>query len=148
MKVVVHDRSQKNIYTQIAKEECESRVSYIPGDNTPMKIRSRIEAISLKAYRVLGCRDAGRLDIRCDEFGNPHFLEINPLAGLHPTHSDLCIIANQIGMNYEELIEAILLSAIERYSLGRQPEKVLIYEGKQRDWYHSQRTSPSRASIF
>jgi len=116
MQVIVRDKNQGNIYTQIAKEECEDRVAYIPGEMTPVEIRQQIETISLKAYQILGCRDAGRVDIRCDEFGNPYFLEINPLAGLHPTHSDLCIIANQVGMSYTELIEAILASAVNRYS--------------------------------
>jgi D-alanine-D-alanine ligase len=138
MKVVVHDSSQRNIYTQLAKEECESRVSYIPGDMVPMELRSRIEAISLRAYRVLGCRDAGRLDIRCDEFGNPYFLEINPLAGLHPTHSDLCIIAKQMGMTYRKLMEEILFSAIDRYSSGRQFNEVTIDEVRDGDRYRLQ----------
>ncbi|MFH1623879.1 MAG: ATP-grasp domain-containing protein [Pseudomonadota bacterium] len=116
MQVVVHDKSQGNMYTQLAKEEYENRVTYIPGEMIPVKIRQQIEAVSLKAYQVLGCRDAGRVDIRCDEFGHPNFLEINPLAGLHPTRADLCIIANQVGMNYRELIEEILASALDRYS--------------------------------
>ena len=42
--------------------------------------------------RALSCRDAGRVDIRCDAHGKPHFIEVNPLAGLHPQHSDLPII--------------------------------------------------------
>jgi len=117
MKVVVKDESQEDIYTQIAKEECETRVLYLPCDTTPDHLRERIETISLKAYRVLGCRDAGRVDIRCDELGNPHFLEINPLAGLHPTHSDLCIIASQAGITYRELIGAIIDSALDRYPM-------------------------------
>ncbi|MEW6614613.1 MAG: ATP-grasp domain-containing protein [Thermodesulfobacteriota bacterium] len=116
MQVVVRDKNQRNIYTRIAKEECENRVTYVPGEMTRVEIRQQIETISLKAYQTLGCRDAGRVDIRCDEFGNPCFLEINPLAGLHPTHSDLCIIASQVGMSYTELIEAILASAVDRYS--------------------------------
>jgi D-alanine-D-alanine ligase len=114
-KVVVHDKSQANIYTQVAKEECERRVSYIPCGDIPYDLREKIEKISLKAYRVVGCRDAGRVDIRCDETGEPNFLEINPLAGLHPTHSDLCIIATQAGINYRELIGIILDSALDRY---------------------------------
>ena len=62
------------------------------------------ETIALRAWQVLECRDAGRIDLRCDQDGEPHFMEVNPLAGLHPFHSDLPIICNHIGMPYEELI--------------------------------------------
>ena len=51
----------------------------------------------LAAWRVLGCRDGGRVDIRCDGQGQPHFLEVNPLPGLHPQHSDLPILCGFAG---------------------------------------------------
>jgi D-alanine-D-alanine ligase len=41
-------------------------------------------------------------------------LEINPLPGLHPTHSDLPMIATQEGMKYEELIGQIINNALKR----------------------------------
>ncbi len=47
----------------------------------------------LAAYRALECRDACRLDFRSDAAGEPVFLEANPIAGLHPTHSDLPILS-------------------------------------------------------
>ena len=59
----------------------------------------------------LGCRDAGRVDIRCDGQGRPHFMEVNPLAGLHPKDSDLPIICGFFGMTYRELIEQIVAAA-------------------------------------
>ena len=45
----------------------------------------------------LRCRDGGRIDIRCDAEGRPHFIEVNPLAGLNPEHSDLCFLARFTG---------------------------------------------------
>jgi D-alanine-D-alanine ligase len=41
-------------------------------------------------------------------------MEINPIAGLHPEHSDLCIIAAKFGMSYRQLINEIITSALER----------------------------------
>ena len=41
-------------------------------------------------------------------------MEINPLAGLHPEHSDLPMIATAEGMPYDELIDRIVESASER----------------------------------
>jgi D-alanine-D-alanine ligase len=62
----------------------------------------------------LGGRDAGRIDLRCDAAGRPHFLEANPLAGLHPEHSDLPMLCSRIGMSYKSLVECIVTSASRR----------------------------------
>ena len=45
-------------------------------------------------------RDAGRVDLRLDAQGQAQFLEINPLAGLHPQHSDLPILCQLAGIDY------------------------------------------------
>ena len=50
--------------------------------------------VALAAWRALRCRDGGRVDIRCDADGKPHFIEVNPLAGIRPGYSDLCFIAD------------------------------------------------------
>jgi D-alanine-D-alanine ligase len=71
-------------------------------------------AMALRAWRFMGGRDAGRVDMRCDANGDPHFLEVNPLAGLHPESSDLPILCRQTGISYEELIDLILTSACRR----------------------------------
>jgi D-alanine-D-alanine ligase len=54
------------------------------------------------------------VDIRLDARGRPAFIEVNPLPGMHPTHSDLPMIATQEGMAYEELIGRIVQSALAR----------------------------------
>ena len=69
---------------------------------------------ALAAWRALGCRDAGRVDIRCDAGGIPNFIECNPLAGLRPGWSELTILAEQAGMSYNELIGTILAEARTR----------------------------------
>ena len=67
--------------------------------------------MALAAWRVLGCRDGGRVDIRCDAQGRPQFLEVNPLPGLHPQHSDLPILCGFVGIPYVDLIDRIVRSA-------------------------------------
>ena len=69
---------------------------------------------ALSAWRALGCRDAGRIDIRCDADGRPNFIEANPLAGLRPEWSELCVLAEQVGLSYDALIGAILGEAATR----------------------------------
>ena len=75
-------------------------------------------ATALAAWRALGCRDAGRIDIRCDAEGRPAFIEANPLAGLRPDWSELAILAAQAGLAYDALIGAILHEAEARVHVG------------------------------
>jgi len=77
-------------------------------------LAERAAAVALSAWRALGCRDAGRIDIRCDAEGRPHFIECNPLAGLRPKWSELTQLATLVGMTYEALIGAILDEAVPR----------------------------------
>lgn len=73
--------------------------------------------LALGAWRALECRDGGRVDLRVDADDRPSFLEVNPLAGLHPVDSDLTILTGLLGISYEELIRRIMASAHVR--LGR-----------------------------
>jgi D-alanine-D-alanine ligase len=96
-------------YTYENKQQYESRVSYTLATDNEAK---RAAQVALAAWRVLGCRDGGRVDIRSDDCQSPHFLEVNPLAGLHPTLGDLVILARMAGVSYEELIGRMLDSAL------------------------------------
>jgi D-alanine-D-alanine ligase len=69
----------------------------------------------LACYRLLRCRDAARVDLRCDEKGIPHFLEANPLPGLDPQRSDLPILARLAGLDYPTLLSRILEAAWQRW---------------------------------
>lgn len=76
----------------------------------PAEDATKAGAVALAAWRALRCRDGGRIDIRYDGEGVPHFIEVNPLAGLRPDHSDLCFIANYEGVSYRQLIGKIMAS--------------------------------------
>jgi D-alanine-D-alanine ligase len=109
-----------------------SEISFRPGgDISAYSYRNKMEAydeltratdptadeagrVALAAWRALGCRDAGRIDIRCDAEGRPSFIEANPLAGLRPGWSELAILAEQAGLPYNGLIGAILDEASAR----------------------------------
>ena len=69
---------------------------------------------SLMAWRGLDLKDAGRIDLRSDAKGVPHFMEVNSLAGLNPVRSDLPILCSKIGMSYHKLITSIIKSALKR----------------------------------
>jgi D-alanine-D-alanine ligase len=98
-------------YGFLAKEEYDTRIDYrpVPVDHEPF-----VAELALAVHRLLECDDASRVDIRLDGQGRPLFLEINPLAGLHPIRSDLVILASAQGWSYPTLIGAILESALSR----------------------------------
>jgi D-alanine-D-alanine ligase len=73
--------------------------------------------VALAAWRALGCRDGGRVDLRSDAAGRPMFLEVNPLPGLHPVDSDLVILAGLAGHDHGWLIDRIMESACARAGL-------------------------------
>lgn len=73
--------------------------------------------VALDAWGVLGCRDGGRVDLRSDADGQPMFLEVNPLAGLHPVESDLVILARLAGRDHGWLLDRIMQSACARAGL-------------------------------
>jgi D-alanine-D-alanine ligase len=102
-------------YTAQNKREYETRVSYQVLDGEPLAQRAR--EVALAAYTALGCRDAARIDLRCDAAGEPQFLEINPLPGLHPTYSDLPMLSNLAGIPYSELLGRIVEAAGRRWGL-------------------------------
>ena len=81
-------------------------------------------AVALAAWRVLRCRDGGRADVRCDAQGVPHFIEVNPLAGIRPGYSDLCFIGDFLGLSHAELIGKFLDSFFQRHPGLRQTPRL------------------------
>jgi len=77
-------------------------------------IEMKVKEIAIKAHQAIGCRDISRVDLRLGKDNIPYVLEINPLPGLDPEESNFTLMARTAGFKYEDLIEAILLSAIER----------------------------------
>jgi D-alanine-D-alanine ligase len=114
LEIVLLANAEADAYSYVNKERCEELVEYrlVHADRDD-QVRAA-ETIALDAWRILGCRDAGRVDLRCDAAGRPNFMEVNPLAGLHPEHSDLPILATKVGMPYVELIRRIVDSATPR----------------------------------
>jgi len=111
MEVILLDSAEAHAYTYVNKEQCDDRVRYELARGSDAEGCARV---ALAAWRALGGRDAGRVDIRMDAEGNPAFMEVNPLAGLHPRHSDLPIICTMVGIPFQQLIGRILASARKR----------------------------------
>ena len=111
LEIVLRDNAESGVYSYVNKEQCEELVEYrLVSPDGDDQVR-QAEQLALVSWRVLGCRDGGRIDLRADATGRPQFLEANPLAGLHPAHSDLPMLATALGVNYNELIGQIVQSA-------------------------------------
>jgi len=77
-----------------------------------------IQALVLQAYRVLGCRGWGRLDVMIDaKTRKPYLLEINTSPGM-TSHSLVPMSARAAGISYEDLCLEVLRTA----SLDHQPQ--------------------------
>lgn len=112
--VILGAKAEADVYSYTNKEFCEDRVEYrlVHPQHDP-QVAAAVAA-SLGVWRVLGCRDAGRIDLRCDAAGRPQLMELNPLAGMHPEHSDLPMIATAAGISFRDLVGRIVQSACER----------------------------------
>lgn len=76
--------------------------------------QEQIKEVALKTHRAVGCSDISRTDIRLGRDNLAYVLEINPLPGLNPEESNFPFMAYAAGMKYDELINSILMSALER----------------------------------
>ncbi len=88
---------------------------------TASKLQKEIEALCLKTYRVMRCRDWCRIDIRLDEKGKPNVLELNPLPGILPNpdeHSCFPQAARAAGIDYDSLINSVLEVSAKRCGLA------------------------------
>lgn len=103
--------AEPEVYSYQNKENCEELVRYSLAEGD---LEREAFDLALAAWRGLGCRDAGRVDVRADASGRLNFIEVNVLPGLHPEHSDLPILSRLRGIRYPELISAILESALRR----------------------------------
>lgn len=102
------------LYSLEVKRNYLEEVEYHVPPRLPPRMVERISQAALTAYRALGCRDIGRVDVRMDSRGQPFFLEINPLPGLHPVDGDFPILWTRLGRSYDELILAVLESSAAR----------------------------------
>jgi len=81
------------------------------------ELQASIEQVTLDAFRVLGCKDWARIDVRLDAAGRPNVLEVNPLPGILPDPADNSCLpkaARAAGIGYDELIQACLKYAAVR----------------------------------
>ncbi|MBE0595834.1 MAG: ATP-grasp domain-containing protein [Desulfuromonadales bacterium] len=115
------------IYSYEAKwiwdtEEQPLEIFSCPAPLEPL-LQRQIEELCRRAFKVLGCRDWCRIDVRLDARGLPQIIELNPLPGILPRpEQNSCFpkAARAAGMPYQELILAVVDAAAERLGLDRR----------------------------
>ncbi|WP_437815426.1 D-alanine--D-alanine ligase family protein [Sorangium sp. So ce1078] len=119
MEVVFVDPPSYPVYGYEEKQTDTPRVRFeCPAQLTPSELR-RIEKVVRDTFAALACRDVARVDLRMTKDGRVYVIEINPLPGLTPDFSDLCVIAKVAGMDYRTLIGEIMAGCLKRYRDAR-----------------------------
>lgn len=82
---------------------------------TDVDVRAKVSSLAIDAFRALGARDYGRIDIRMDSYGVPHFLEANLIPSLIKNYGSFpkaCLLNTDL--DYEPMILQIVSLASAR----------------------------------
>jgi D-alanine-D-alanine ligase len=111
---------ERGVYTSRIKVELVHDFRYFCPAPLSEEQNEELRWLTAATFRVVGCLDVARVDFRLDvhDGDKPYILEVNPLPGLNPEYSDLCIEAAAAGWSYEDLVNEVLDQAIDRYGLG------------------------------
>ena len=111
---IVGDRVLPIIRIETPREFYDYEAKYIANDTRYLipsglaeKEEKEIQALCLKAFRALGCRGWGRVDLMLDRRGRPFLLEVNTAPGM-TDHSLVPMAARAVGLSYEDLCVKIL----------------------------------------
>lgn len=80
-----------------------------------LETEKKLQTHSISLCEYLGVSSYARVDWRCDEFGNPYFLEINLTPGLSHKYSSFPICYQKSFGSYSDMVKEILELAIEEY---------------------------------
>jgi D-alanine-D-alanine ligase len=103
----VYGYEEKKVETARVRFEC-------PANITQAESR-KLEKVARDTFAALGCRDVARIDLRLAKDGTFFVIEVNPLPGLTPDFSDLCVIGKVAGMDHRTLIGEIMAGSIKRH---------------------------------
>lgn len=119
-------------YSLETKKEWERLVDYASPPDINRLLEKHIKHYAILAFKEFGCRDIARIDFKISKYNKLFMLEVNPLPGLSPEYADLVIMANKLGMAYDNLVLSIFHHALSRYKkdekTGRAIESKMDYE--------------------
>lgn len=83
------------------------------------ELQKRIEETALRAFKIMGCRDYARVDIRLSKRETPYVIEVNPNPDIS-IDSGFVRSAQAAGINYKKLLKIITNFALERKKYDTQ----------------------------
>jgi D-alanine-D-alanine ligase len=111
---ILGERALPIIRIETPREFYDYEAKYIANDTRYLvpcgvseKKEKALQALCLKAFKALGCRGWGRVDLMLDKRGKPYLLEINTSPGM-TDHSLVPMAARAVGISYEELCVKVL----------------------------------------
>ena len=106
-KIVTYDGKwiEGSTYYNFTKPVCPAKID--------SDTKKKVEEIAKQAYKVLGCRDYARVDVRLSNDGTPYVIEINPNPDVS-SDSGFARAAAASGKSYGELLFTITSFALQR----------------------------------
>jgi D-alanine-D-alanine ligase len=97
----------------------EQHVDYVGTKPVPLRestpaLLARIDVVAREAWKALGLRDYGRVDLRIDAGDEAWVIDINPNCDISPD-AGAARAAGAAGLTYDEFVLAIAMSAWRRY---------------------------------
>jgi D-alanine-D-alanine ligase len=105
------------VYSLEVKRDWRRRVKYHVPPRLGGAALADIEALAIRAFRLLGCRDVARMDFRLDGSGRLFFLECNALPGLNSEDSDMVMLSRNT-LSHRKLVQEIFLEAVRRCAVA------------------------------
>jgi len=118
-KVAAFPDSENGVYTNRMKVELADAYTYACPAPIDPALEFELKKLTAAVFQVTGCKDVARVDFRldADNHDKPYILEINPLPGMTPGFSDLCLEAEAAGWTHEQFVNTIVDLAAERQGL-------------------------------
>ncbi|MBT8495942.1 MAG: ATP-grasp domain-containing protein, partial [Deltaproteobacteria bacterium] len=134
MEIAFKDKSNdRPVYDFQVKQEWEKHVQYqCPAKLTDAELKA-IEKVARATFYATDCRDVARVDLRMAEDGRLYVIEVNPLPGLTPGYSDLVLISQAVGIDYDQLVGEIMMGGLKRLRDKRREEREAEKNGRKSD---------------
>jgi D-alanine-D-alanine ligase len=96
----------------------------------PPAVAARVRRVAVEAFRAIGMRDYGRVDVRLAANGIPYVIDVNPNCDLSP-HAGMARAAAAVGMDYRALVKLLVRYALRRKRASVETARVRSPRGQQ-----------------
>jgi len=106
---LIRIETPNTFYDYEAKYQADSTAYHCPC-GLDIETEQALKQLAEQAFRAVGARGWGRVDIMLDGAGNPYLLEVNTVPGM-TSHSLVPMAARAAGIDFEELVWRILAAS-------------------------------------